>query len=227
METMETKKFVAYYRVSTRQQGSSGLGLAAQQKAVKDYVKQNTLLAEFTEIESGKNDNRIELNKAIEFAKKNDAVLIVAKLDRLSRNVAFLFTLRDNNVNFVCCDVPDLNTLTIGIFSTLAQYERELISLRTKAALQVKKAAGCVLGNPSNLTMAARQKGIVVRKNNAVNDVNNVRAGCVVVQMRKANMPYSAIAKELNEKGFRTRNNKMFSHTQVKRLEVLFGIQAA
>lgn len=217
------KKFVAYYRVSTKQQGASGLGLAAQQKAVKDFIKQNELLAEFTEIESGKNNNRIELNKAIEFAKQNDAVLIVAKLDRLSRNVSFLFALRDSQVKFVCCDLPDANTLTIGIFATMAQHEREITSQRTKAALQAKKAAGFILGSPDNLTSAARQKGVTVRKQNAANNENNIKAGCVVAQMRKANVPYLTIAKELNKKGFRTRRNKKFSHIQVKRLELLFA----
>ena len=140
-------KYVAYYRVSTRGQGESGLGLEAQKAAVAGFVK-GVIVAEYTEIESGKNNQRVELGAAIERAKQEKAVLVIAKLDRLSRNASFIFTLRDSGVNFQCVDMPDANTLTIGIFATLAQHERELISSRTKAALQAKIAQGCPAGYP-------------------------------------------------------------------------------
>lgn len=134
-------KYVAYYRVSTKAQGSSGLGLEAQRASVAGFVKGSdrraVIVAEFTEVESGKKDKRMELMAAIERAKREGAVLVIAKLDRLSRNASFIFTLRDSRVNFLCVDMPDANTLTIGIFATLAQHERELISQRTKAALDV------------------------------------------------------------------------------------------
>ena len=124
-------KYVAYYRVSTKAQGDSGLGLEGQRSAVFNFVK-GTIVAEFTEVESGKNNQRAQLSAAIDRAKKENAVLVIAKLDRLSRNASFIFTLRDSGVNFQCVDMPDANTLTIGIFATLAQHERELISSRTK-----------------------------------------------------------------------------------------------
>ncbi|GAB3900781.1 recombinase family protein [Spirosoma agri] len=149
-------KYVAYYRVSTRAQGDSGLGLEGQRYAVANFVKESdrraAIVAEYTEVESGKNNQRVQLTAAIDRAKKEGAVLVIAKLDRLSRNASFIFTLRDSGVNFQCVDMPDANTLTIGIFATLAQHERELISSRTKAALQAKIAKGAILGKPENLT---------------------------------------------------------------------------
>ena len=130
--------YVAYYRVSTKRQGESGLGLEAQKQAVNLYAKTNgCILKEFTEVESGKKDNRPQLDMAIKECKQRNATLLIAKLDRLSRNVSFLFTLKQS-INFVCLDLPDLNTLTLGIFATMAQHERGLISKRTKSALQIK-----------------------------------------------------------------------------------------
>jgi DNA invertase Pin-like site-specific DNA recombinase len=160
------KNYVAYYRVSTQQQGYTRLGLDAQKSAVLDYARHSggRILFEYTEIESGRKDNRQELHKAIAIAKANGAVLLIAKLDRLARNAGFIFTLRDAGVSFVCCDMPDANTLTIGIFAALAQYEAELISSRTKAALAQKKAQGFKLGTPKPYDQAARDKSIAVRK---------------------------------------------------------------
>lgn len=160
------KNYVAYYRVSTQQQGYTRLGLDAQKSAVLDYARHSggRILFEYTEVESGRKDNRQELHKAIAIAKANGAVLLIAKLDRLARNAGFIFTLRDAGVSFVCCDMPDANTLTIGIFAALAQYEAELISSRTKAALAQKKAQGFKLGTPKPYDQAARDKSIAVRK---------------------------------------------------------------
>ena len=160
------KNYVAYYRVSTKQQGYTRLGLDAQKSAVLDYARYSggRILFEYTEIESGRKDQRQELHKAIAIAKANGAVLLIAKLDRLARNAGFIFTLRDAGVSFVCCDMPDANTLTIGIFAALAQYEAELISSRTKAALAQKKAQGFKLGTPKPYDQAARDKSIAVRK---------------------------------------------------------------
>lgn len=219
----EQTKYVAYYRVSTKKQGASGLGLDAQKKAVNDFIKDSTLLMEFTEIESGKNNNRVELLKAIEYANSQDAILIVAKLDRLSRNIAFLMTLRDSKVNFKCCDLPDANTLTIGIFATIAQHEREITSQRTKSALQAKKAHGFKLGSPQNLTDHSRELSLISKKNNAISNENNKKAFALIKSERKNNTPYNQIAKSLNASGFRTRRNKEFTHIQVMRLEKLFA----
>ena len=135
------EKYVSYIRVSTQKQNLSGLGLQSQLETVNNFVRFNNgvCIAEFKEIESGKNDKRPELLKALEICKKENAILVVAKLDRLSRNLVFTMTLRDSNIKFVCCDMPDANNLTIGVMALLAEQERIFISSRTKNALKIKK----------------------------------------------------------------------------------------
>lgn len=210
------KNYVAYYRVSTQKQGCSGLGLQAQQETVKNYIGSNNLISEFTEIESGKNDKRIQLQKAIEYANANNATLIIAKLDRLSRNASFIFQLRDSKINFVCCDIPDANTMTIGIFALLAQQEREMISERTKKALAAKKANGFKLGKPENLTNDSREKSLMVRKENADNNENNLKAFRLIKSKREQNISFNKIASELNEYGFKTSTGRKFYAMSVK-----------
>ena len=225
-DVLSDRVYVAYYRVSTKKQGESGLGLEAQRVAVARFVK-GTIIGEYTEQESGKRDNREQLRLAIERAKKVGAVLVIAKLDRLSRNASFIFTLRDSGVNFQCVDMPDANTLTIGIFATLAQHERELISSRTKAALDVKKSQGVKLGKPENLTAEARLKGVAANAQRAAGNENNRRASSMVAMMRENGKNYSEIARELNGAGFRTALGYKFQAMQVKRLaERLVNVEA-
>ena len=209
--------YVAYYRVSTRGQGESGLGLEGQRTAVAGFVR-GSIVAEFTEVESGRNNQRVQLAAAIDRAKKEGAVLVIAKLDRLSRNASFIFTLRDSGVNFQCVDMPDANTLTIGIFATLAQHERELISSRTKLALQAKIAQGATLGKPENLTPSAQAKGVAGNVARASANENNRRASSMVQMMHRAGKNYSEIADQLNNSGFRTSQGCTFQATQVVRL---------
>ncbi|AUD06511.1 recombinase family protein [Spirosoma pollinicola] len=213
----ELTRYVAYYRVSTKAQGESGLGLEAQRAAVAGFVK-GRVLAEFTEVESGKNNQRLQLAAAIDRAKKERAVLVIAKLDRLSRNASFIFTLRDSDVNFQCVDIPDANTLTIGIFATLAQHERELISSRTKSALAAKIAQGARLGKPENLTAQGQQKGGETTRRNALANPDNRRASSVAEMMHKAGKTYAQIAEHLNRTGFQTVRGGTFQATQVMRL---------
>jgi DNA invertase Pin-like site-specific DNA recombinase len=140
-------QYIAYYRVSTDQQGQSGLGLDAQREAVKPY--QADILAEYTEIESGKQDNRPQLLAALEHCKRAGAAILIAKLDRLSRDAAFLFTLRKSGVQILAADMPGAGMLEYGVRAIFAQHEREQISARTKAALQAAKAKGARLGCPN------------------------------------------------------------------------------
>lgn len=143
-------KFVAYRRVSTDRQGRSGLGLEAQDAAITAHLKAmgGTLVASFMEVESGKRDDRPELCKAMAQAKLTGSTLLIAKLDRLSRDAHFLLGLQKAGVEFVACDMPHANTLTVGIMALVAQEEREAISKRTKSALAAAKARGVKLGNP-------------------------------------------------------------------------------
>ena len=134
-------KATSYLRVSTAGQGRSGLGIEAQRIAVDAFVAQRgwNLAQEFVEVESGKRSDRPELAKALHQAKMTGATLVIAKLDRLSRNAAFLLTLRDSGVRFLAADIPDANDLTIGVLAVIAQAERDAISKRTRDALQAIK----------------------------------------------------------------------------------------
>lgn len=210
-------KYIAYYRVSTQKQGNSGLGLEAQRSDVSRFVERGgTLLAEYQDIESGKNNNRPHLIKAIEECKKEGATLLIAKLDRLSRNASFILMLRDSKIDFVCCDMPDANSITIGIMAILAQDERERTSHRTKAALAELKRKGVKLGSPQNLSEQARQTSLQVRQQNAIDNENNRKAGALIVSLRNGGKTFYQITKELNTLGFKTRNGKAFQQNQVQ-----------
>lgn len=213
------ENYIAYYRVSTQKQGKSGLGLEAQKTAVQRYVKKDDcLIDEFTDVESGKDDYRKGLLEAVHECKRKDATLLIAKLDRLSRNAAFIFTLRDSQVKFKCCDMPNANSVTIGIMAVLAQDERERISQRTKDALAELKRRGIKLGSPQNLTKVARLKGLETRKRNALENENNRKATALIVSLKEGGKTYYRITKELNTLGFKTRKGKVFQQNQVKTL---------
>ncbi len=210
--------YVGYFRVSTKKQN---LGLDAQFKTVYDYVNSvnGTLIKTFKEKESGKNNNRIELFKAIDYCRLNKATLVIAKLDRLSRNVSFIFALRDANISFYCCDIPYLNTLSLGVYAVIAQDEREKISERTKLALEVKKKLGYKLGSPvACFTESMRDKAALVNKNKANMNPNNRRAYSIISSMIDKKISFHKIAKYLNDNDFRTSNNCLFTATSVARL---------
>ena len=211
-------KYVSYLRVSTARQGNSGLGLEAQRSAVYSFVKNGAIIREFLEVESGKVNNRPKLNEAIEFAKQNNATLLIAKLDRLSRNAAFIFQLRDSGVEFVCADMPNANTLTIGIFATIAQNERELISERTIRALKAKKARGEQLGNIRNLSDIGRKKGAETNKLKACSDLNNMRAHSYAIALRQGDRSLNEVTELLNQNGYRTPTGKLWNRGSVHRL---------
>lgn len=151
-------KAVAYYRVSTAAQGRSGLGLDAQRQAVVEACagRGMEIIAEFTEIESGKRNDRPELSEALRRAKLTGATLVVAKLDRLSRSVAFLSALQESGAKFIAADMPEANELTVHILAAVAQAERKAISTRTRDALRAAKARGQKLGNPNGAASLRR-----------------------------------------------------------------------
>lgn len=211
--------YIAYYRVSTNKQN---LGLDAQRTAVQAYLRNisdSTLIGEYSEKESGKNDTRGELLKAIEHCRKVGATLIIAKLDRLSRNVSFVFALKDSGVEFVACDLPMFNTLTLAVFCGLAQQERELISQRTKAALSELKAQGKRLGRPNaSFTDADRAKACESNRKKVMNNPNTVKAVSMITLLRKETTSLTEIAKKLNDAGFKTFNGATFTPCTVSRL---------
>jgi DNA invertase Pin-like site-specific DNA recombinase len=163
----KSTQFIAYYRVSTDRQGRSGLGLEAQRAAVANYLAANGsgLLAEYTEVETGKRNDRPDVQKALAACRKHKARLVIAKLDRLSRNVAFIAAMMDAGVEFVACDNPHATRLTLHILAAVAEHEREMIASRTKAALQAAKARGVRLGQNAERLAPANHAAAVDRAN--------------------------------------------------------------
>lgn len=161
-------KNISYLRVSTDKQGERGYGVEAQRKVVADFVGEDGLIAEFVEVESGKrHDNRPQLAAALAHARKHKARLVIAKLDRLARNVAFIAGLMEEKVEFVCCDMPSATPFMLHIYAAVAEEERRMISNRTKAALAVAKARGVVLGNAEQ---AAVNRAGAVSRAQAISD---------------------------------------------------------
>lgn len=209
-------KYIGYIRVSTKHQNNSGLGQLAQKAMIKNFLKDDDLLIEeYEEVESGKKDDRPELLKALEHCKRENATLLIGKLDRLSRNVGFIYLLKDSKVKFVCCDMPEANDVTIGIMAVLAQDERERTSQRTKAALAELRSKGVALGSPSNLNDEARKLGTIALMKKAQDNPNNKMATALIVPLRENGMSFQKIADRLNENGFKTSTGKQFSNAQV------------
>jgi DNA invertase Pin-like site-specific DNA recombinase len=226
-------RIIGYERVSTARQGASGLGLEAQRQAIDGYAAQRSavLLARFTEVESGRNADRPELAKALHLAKVTGATLVIAKLDRLSRNAAFLLALRNSGVRFSAADLPEANDLTVGIMALVAQQEREAISRRTKEALAVAKARGVRLGNPNGIEALVRAgKGTApLRAAIAGNAERHARDLAPVVADIRAGGSISlrAIAAELNERGMLTRRGGRWHVSTVVNLLDRLGVREA
>lgn len=197
-------KFVAYYRVSTEKQGKSGLGIEAQQHSVRQFLNGGDweLLAEFTEIETGKNDDRPQLERAMNECRLTGATLVIAKIDRLSRNAAFLIGLKDAGISFVAADMPGANQMTIGIMALVAQQEREAISQRTKEALAAAKARGAKLGGYRGGPMVNGKAGTEALQQKAAAFRASVRP--LVTELRDQGMSQRQIAAELDRRSVRT-----------------------
>lgn len=223
-----TAKLIAYYRVSTEKQGASGLGLAAQRKAVQDFAASNrdTIEASFTEVESGKRADRPELAKAIAQARRIKARLCIAKLDRLARNVAFLSALMESGAEFVAVDNPTANRLTIHILAAVAEDEARRISERTKAALGAAKARGVKLGSarPGHWDGRedARLEGLAKARESArvaKREKSLAAVADLLPEMRDrraAGDTLAAIATGLNDAGRRTTRGNLWTPNGVK-----------
>jgi len=211
--------FVAYLRVSTKSQRLDGLGMVGQEQVVADYVARQggTLVGVFKEVESGaKTDQeRPALSDALALAKKMKATLIVAKLDRLSRNAEFLLRLQNSNISFVCCDCPNVDKFTVGILALVAQRERELISERTKAALQAAKRQGKVLGT-RNPDLQVHRMNEACRKARAS---FVTRLTPVISEIRESGVKtLQGIADCLNRRGIRSRLGRQWHPSTVRRI---------
>jgi DNA invertase Pin-like site-specific DNA recombinase len=211
-------KWVAYYRVSTDRQGKSGLGLDAQRKAVADYLNGGswTLGAEYTEVESGKRtDNRPQLAAALATCKRLRAKLVVAKLDRLSRNVAFISALLNSGVEFVAADMPHANKMTLQVLAVFAEHERDMISARTKQALAAARERGVKLGGP-NIAEAAKLGAASNRANadrfaaNTLPIIHEIQASGVTT--------LRGIAHALNARGVRSARGTPWSPVAVSNI---------
>jgi DNA invertase Pin-like site-specific DNA recombinase len=212
------EKFIGYVRTST---GKQNLGLEEQQTQILDFVKNSNdhLVEIIVEQESGKNNVRRGLENALDKCSKHGYTLLFTKLDRLTREVEFLFAIRNRGVKLRCIALPELNTLTLGIFGTMAQYEREMISSRTRRALsELKKTK--TLGTIGNLTNEGRKKGSEVVKLQRVENENWRRAKTFVehFQMKNGYMNLTEVSKLLNENGYKTRRGCLFTPITVKRL---------
>lgn len=217
-------KIIAYHRVSTARQGSSGLGLEAQKKAIEELASSRgaQLVGSFTEVESGANNDRPELEKALKLSKVTGATLVIAKLDRLSRNAAFLLTLRDSGVAFIAADMPDANDLTVGIMALVAQQEREATSKRTKEALAAAKARGVKLGNPNGAAPLRRagkgnKAGVKAIVGNADQHAANLKP--VIDGFRSEGITsLGSIADALNDRGMLTPRGGKWHKSSVRNL---------
>lgn len=218
------KYFAIYLRVSTQRQGVSGLGIDAQRKMCVEYInaQKGELIKEFSDIESGKSKNRLGLLSAIDFCKENGCTLVIAKLDRLARDVEFTFKVINTGIDIYFCDMPNVNTLILGVMASVAQYERELISQRTISALNIKKDKGEQIGgtkelwgkrtgtNREEVLENMRKESAKNRKEEAQNNINNARFWTFIQKWindkgePKNSEIWAYIASELNEYNFKT-----------------------
>lgn len=231
---MVKQLYIAYYRVSTEEQGKTGLGLSAQKKAVTTFVNENGILVgEFQDIESGTSETRQGMMEAIEACEQYNAVLVVKEMSRISRGGYMFRDMLDRaNIDFIECDSPHDPEVVKDIKFSLAKEERKKISRRTKDALsEIKgkidrgeahysKSGRLVmsLGSPKNLTDEAREKSARVRSQKALNNINSKQAGAFIVVLRKAGKTYKIIADALNEAGFSTVRGNTFKAMTAKRL---------
>lgn len=215
---MEQTNYVSYLRQSTKKQSLSNLGIEAQREIIQKHLGQIQPIAEFVETESGKKTDRPKLAEALELCRKTKSTLIVAKLDRLSRNVAFTSKLLESDVEIKFCDFPEANRLVLHIIASIAEYEAGLISTRTKQALKAKKARGVRLGKPENLVNnlgKAISNSNHTNRQKALDNDNNRRAIAMLKVMATQDLSLSEMARRLNEEGFVTSRGKKFSAWQV------------
>lgn len=224
---------IAYYRVSTRRQGQSGLGLEAQREAVATYAKQHkaTILHSYTEIESGSRNDRPQLRVAVSHAQATRSRLVVAKLDRLARSVLFTSTLLESNIDFTACDLPEANRSWIQMMSVFAEHERRCISERTKLALAQAKKRGVKLGNPKtpeqlNYKLGCKRGSAKAKENRIKERAAWLPHVANIIEPLRDSHTLAEIAQHLNEARCVTVNGKPFAPMTVKRILQLLPLVA-
>jgi DNA invertase Pin-like site-specific DNA recombinase len=216
------QRYVAYYRVSTQKQGQSGLGLDAQRHSVNEFISQygGEVIDHYVEVESGKKADRPEFTKAADYAELANATVLVAKLDRLSRDLHFITSLQKRGIRFKLCDLPEIDQLTIHILAAMAEHEARMISVRTKQALQIAKERGVILGNPQ--LAAQRNRNVTSANEQRVQRQQDWQTKILkVIHHLEASEGIStcqAIADALNGRGLRTARGSLFSIPIVSRL---------
>ena len=220
-------KYVTYFRVSSKMQGESGLGLESQETYLNHFLKDQEVVASFKEVKSAKNlTDRKELQKAIALCKKEGYTLAVAKVDRLSRRTEdALFIYSELEGRLFSCDIPNVDKFTLTLFMAIADRERQLIGLRTKAALDAKRRRGEKLGNAGYMTKEGRQKAHKANRAKAANNENNKRASMLITEYKKQGMTLQVIADKLNESGFKSSTGLSFKKTTVSRLHKRYCVQ--
>ena len=224
---MASGKFISYLRVSTARQGKSGLGLEAQRKAVADYLNGGRwkLVQEVVEVESGKNDERPKLAEAMALCRLHGATLVIAKLDRLSRDAAFLMNLQKAGVKFIAADMPEANEMVVGLMAVMAQAERKMISARTKAALEAAKARGKVLGGYRGKVPTPEHVKAATEQRKARASARGADLAPILAQLRAEGITSaSGLARALTEAGIPTaRGGSTWQPVQVQRVLATIG----
>lgn len=222
MKVLPSPEYVTYFRVSTKRQGDSGLGLEAQKAYIEHFYQSRTIISSFTDIQSGKDVfNRPELGKALALCKQRKAILVVAKIDRLSRNTEQALAIyRELDGRLESCDIPNLDKFTLTLFMAIADRERELISIRTKGALiqKVKRSGQWRKGSQVFTSGEAAKLGHVTLRKQAGINPNSRPASAMIRQLVKEGHNWSEIARQLNQEGFRTPRGNSFQAVQVQRL---------
>jgi DNA invertase Pin-like site-specific DNA recombinase len=226
----QATKFVSYLRVSTARQGRSGLGLEAQREAVRQFVTSRSgkiIAPEFVEVETGKRNDRPQLEKALKRCRVTGATLVIAKLDRLSRNAAFVMKLQEDRVRFVAADMPEANETTVGIMAVIAKGEAKAISERTKAALAAAKARGTVLGGKRKGAADISRyqaKGVQAAQDKARRGAEEFRDALEALVGERLSL--NGMAARLNEDEFKTSRGNQWSAMTVKRTLALLEMDA-
>lgn len=215
---MEPRRFVAYFRVSTERQGRSGLGLEAQQRVIADFLRNgdHQLVESFTEVESGRRCDRPQLTLAKAACRKHRATLVIAKLDRLARSVAFVSGLMEGGIDFVAADMPQADRFMLHVYAAMAEEEARKISARTREALASAKARGVALGNQRNLDQA-RRDSLTQRQKQARHFTHNTLP--IINQVQAAGITsWSGIAEALNRRGICARRGGLWHPASVRKL---------